>query len=233
MQVVILAGGLGTRVRAIRDDLPKALMPVHGTPFLAHQLAWLARQRVTSVLLSVGYRGDQIESYAGDGTRFGLRITYSHEGDELRGTAGALRHAADQELLDEKFCLLYGDSYLPIAIDPIWQYAGPERQAVMTVLRNENHWGSSNVDFRDGLVVRYSKAPDPSKDLSYIDYGLSVLDADVITREIPKGAIMDLAAVWQSLSRQEKLYGYEVFERFYEIGSPEGLEQFAQYIKPD
>src|ERR1044072_1653700 len=100
MQCVILAGGLGTRIRARSGDLPKSLIPVRGKPFLFYQREWLARQNVGGVVLSVGYRGEAIADAVGDGSRFGLSVAYCDEGGTLRGTGGALRLAAERNLLE-------------------------------------------------------------------------------------------------------------------------------------
>jgi NDP-sugar pyrophosphorylase family protein len=232
MQVLILAGGLGTRMRSVREDLPKALLPVHGRPFLAYQLAWLARQGVRSVLLSVGYRADLIRAFAGDGSAFGLSIAYSEEGTTLRGTAGAIRHAADGGHLDDSFFVLYGDSYLPIDIAPVWEASGRGRVATMTVLRNDGRWDKSNVIYEDGRILLYDKrCLDPAAEgMKHIDYGLLVLSRSLICERVAAGRIMDLADILTPMSREGLLAGYEVHERFYEIGSLEGLEDFSDYV---
>lgn len=111
MQVVILAGGLGTRLGSFTRKVPKPMVPVAGVPYLEHQLRLLARQSFRDVLLLTGHLGEQIESYFGNGGRLGLRIRYSREAQPL-GTGGALRDA--RRHLAETFLLLYGDSLLPI-----------------------------------------------------------------------------------------------------------------------
>ena len=99
MQCVILAGGLGTRIRNRSGILPKALIPVLGKPFIFYQLEWLVRQKVDRVVISVGHRGDMIAKSVRDGSQFGLQICYADEGEKLRGTGGALRGIADLGLL--------------------------------------------------------------------------------------------------------------------------------------
>src|SRR5436190_842448 len=103
IQCVILAGGLATRMRPLTETLPKALLPVAGTPFIDHQLGWLAAHGVTRVVLSIGYRGEMLRDHVGDGGRWGLSIRVVDEGTRLRGTAGALRLALDEGALDEGF----------------------------------------------------------------------------------------------------------------------------------
>lgn len=233
MQCVILAGGLGTRIRARSADLPKALIPVLGKPFIEYQLEWLARQGVRSVILSVGHLGAMIATAVGEGARFGLSVAYSDEGEKLRGTGGALRLAADLNLLDESFFLLYGDSYLPIDLAPVWRTSEQGRVCTMTVLRNQGRWDRSNVVVRDGAPMLYDKSvPDPAAaGMEHIDYGLSVLRRDVVLDELAPDVKADIADVMHRLSVRGQLRAHEVFERFYEIGSPQGLDDFERYIR--
>ena len=232
MQCVILAGGLGTRIRDRSGYLPKALIPVLGKPFVFYQLEWLARQNIDRVVMSVGYRGDMIAKAVGDGSQFGLRICYADEGDQLRGTGGALRYIADLALLDPSFFILYGDSYLPIELAPIWEVSGRGRFCTMAVMLNHDRWDRSNAVFKDGKVLLYDKAVSgpAAIEMQYIDYGVSVLTRDVITSMIAPGEIADLAPLLNQLSVAGRLRGYEVFERFYEIGSPQGLDDLEAHL---
>src|SRR5262245_47348338 len=137
LPVAILAGGLATRLRPVSETIPKALVPVAGEPFLAHQLRLLAASGIRRVTLCVGYLGDTIEAFAGDGSRFGLELSYSSDGPELRGTAGAIAHA--RRLLGDDFFVLYGDSYLPCdyaAIQQAFERSG--KPGLMTVFHNRN-----------------------------------------------------------------------------------------------
>ena len=232
MQCVILTGGLGTRMRALCDSLPKSMIPVLGKPFLFYQLEWLARQNVRRVVLSIGYRGSLISAAVGDGAKFGLSVAYASEGDALRGTGGALRLAHDLGLLEDGFFVLYGDAYLPIDLLPVWQTSDSGSIPTMTIMRNEGRWDRSNVVFRAGNLVLYDKyASDPAAlGMHYIDYGLSVLTRATVVAEIAAGEVTDLAWVLNRLSIEGRLRGHEVFERFYEIGSLDGLADFAKYI---
>jgi MurNAc alpha-1-phosphate uridylyltransferase len=133
LQCVILAGGRGTRMRPLTDRIPKALVPVLGAPFAGWQLSWLANHGINRATFSVGYKAEMIRSYVGDGSRWALAVDYVDEGEDLRGTAGALRLALDQGLLDESFFLLYGDSFLPVDmrdVEAAWDDAG--LRALMT-----------------------------------------------------------------------------------------------------
>jgi NDP-sugar pyrophosphorylase family protein len=227
-ECVILAGGVATRLGAQAADLPKTLVSVAGRPFADHQLTWLAEQGVGDVVYCIGYRGDQIRDYVGDGERWGLKVTYVDEGSDLRGTGGALRLALDEGALAEHFAVLYGDSYLRVDLPGIFAaFESSGRPALMTVLRNEGRWDRSNADFDGALVTRYSKT---EGDFSWIDYGLSILARDVVAR-IPTDEPADLANLFAELSRQGQLGGFEVVGRFYEIGSPEGLAELEHLLE--
>ncbi|HET7489586.1 MAG TPA: nucleotidyltransferase family protein [Acidimicrobiales bacterium] len=230
---VILAGGLGTRMRHVAPDLPKFLLPVAGRPFADHQLAWLAGQGVRSVVLCVGYRAAAVADHVGDGSRWGLAVRVVDEGPALRGTGGALRHALDAGALPERFWALYGDSYLPIDLAPVqraFERSGAE--ALMTVLHNEDRWDRSNARLDGGLVVRYEKGhSDPAAaGLRHVDYGLSILGAGVVAELVPAGVPFDLADVFRRLSAEGRLAGHEVAERFYEVGSPAGLRDLTDHL---
>ncbi|MGB6942813.1 MAG: sugar phosphate nucleotidyltransferase [Bryobacteraceae bacterium] len=225
MQCVILAGGLGTRMRPLTESCPKTLLPAHGRPFAWHQLHWLAAQGITEVIYSIGHQGDLIRRYWAGEKPPVPAIRYVDEGAQLRGTAGALRLAREEGVLDESFFVIYGDSFLPVEFDPVWRaFQASNLPALMTVLRNEGRWDRSNVIYQPGRVVLYDKAAAPG--MQYIDYGLSCFRRNLL--DGPTSS--DLAALFHKLSMEGKLAGFQVHERFYEIGSPQGLRDFEQYL---
>ncbi len=221
-------------MRPATEAIPKALIPVLGRPFVEWQLEHLAAQGVERVTYSVGYRGEMLRAHVGDGRRFGLRISWVDEGERLRGTGGALRLALDEGALDEAFFVLFGDSYLPIAMDDVeaaWRQS--KQPALMTVLRNEGRWDSSNAIYKDGRVTLYDKSRplDKQSEMHWIDYGLSVLTRDVIATRIESNVVADLADTMKDLSIEGRLAGLEVNQRFYEAGSPSGLSDLENYLK--
>jgi NDP-sugar pyrophosphorylase family protein len=225
--VAILAGGLATRLRPITQTIPKALVDVAGKPFILRQLEYLRGQGVQHVVLCVGYLGEMIQDKVGTGERFGLRVSYSSDGSALLGTGGALKKALP--LLGEHFFVLYGDSYLPVNFSEVQRvYEQSGQQALMTVLENGNRWDKSNVLFKSGRLVEYNKR-EPRPDMAYIDYGLGVVAAEVFA-QYPADEPFDLADVYQTLSRPGKLAGYEVHDRFYEIGSHSGLKEAEEFF---
>jgi NDP-sugar pyrophosphorylase family protein len=229
---VVLSGGLGTRMRPWTERLPKALIPVMGRPFAELQLAWLAGEGVEEVIYSVGYRGDMIRAALGSGRRFGLKIDYVDEGEDLRGSGGALRLALDRRALPDRFFVLYGDSYLRVelaAVDAHWRASG--KAALMTVLRNVGRWDRSNAVLRDGVVFYDKHSADGGIDKEWIDYGLSVTSADVVAGWLPPGGRGDLADLFHLLSLRGELAGFEVTDRFYEVGSPSGLNELEDHLR--
>jgi NDP-sugar pyrophosphorylase family protein len=228
---VILAGGLGTRMRPLTERIPKALIPVRGRPFAELQLEWLAAEGVEHVLYSVGYRADLIREALGSGERFGLRIEYVDEGDDLRGSGGALRLALDLSLLPEQFFVVYGDAYLSVSLAAVERrWRASDKPALMTVLRNAGRWDRSNVVLLGGSVFYDKRAAGEGSGMEWIDYGLSVTRADVIAGWLPPGGRGDLADLFHLLSRDGDVAGFEVTDRFYEIGSPAGLKELEDHL---
>lgn len=228
LPVAILAGGLATRLRPITTTIPKALVEVAGKPFICHQLAYLKAQGVTDVVMCIGYLGEMIAAEVGDGSGFGLRVSYSPDGAKLLGTGGALKQALP--MLGEAFFVLYGDSFLPIdfaAVEEDFRASG--KPALMTVLKNENRWDKSNVVYRDQALVEYNKQ-ETRPEMEYIDYGLGVLRREVFDGT-PDQQPFDLAGLYHQLSVNDQLAGHEVHQRFYEIGSFEGLKETEEFLK--
>ena len=218
--VAILAGGVALRMRPRTETVPKSLLPVAGRPFIAHQLTRLRDQQITDVVLCVGHLGEQVQAFVGDGRAWGLRVRYSFDGPRLLGTGGALRRA--QPLLGDTFFTLYGDSYLTCDFAAVSRaFAASSRLGLMTVYRNDNTLGPSNVALEGGRIVRYDKAS-PHAAMQHIDYGLSILTTAALTR-YDEGRRFDLSRVFEDLLAEGQLAAFEVDERFYEIGSPEGL----------
>jgi NDP-sugar pyrophosphorylase family protein len=227
LPVAILAGGLATRLRPITETIPKALVEIAGEPFLAHQIRLLARAGYGRVVLCVGYRAEQIREFAGDGRAFGVEIAYSLDGPRLLGTAGAIRRALP--LLGEAFAVVYGDSYLTCdytAAERVFLDSG--KSGLMTVYRNEGQFDSSNVEFTGGRIVAYDKA-NRTPAMRYIDYGLGMFRSTVF-HAVPEDRPSDLAGLYQDLLRRDELAAWESPDRFYEIGSPEGIRDLTEFL---
>lgn len=228
MQVVILAGGLATRMRPETESTPKSLLLVNGRPFVDWQLDRLASSGARSVVMLVGYLGEQIETHVRRALDRGLMVAYSYDGEQLSGTGGALRRALAR--LEPEFVLTYGDSYLPFdyAAPLLDLRAHPEAVATMSVYRNRGELGPSNVAIEGDWVSKYEKgASDP--ELDCIDYGAIALRRSAL-EGIEDGAVWGLEALWKKLARNRQLRALTVPERFYEIGSPDGRAELERHL---
>ena len=232
MQCLILAGGKGLRMKPLTDHCPKALIELNGAPFAHHQLDWLSRQGVGRVVYCIGHQASQVRDYVGDGGAWGLDIACVEDGEPLLGTAGAIRRALDRGHISGGFFVLYGDSYVSVDLASVWAASGGGTMPTLCVFPNDGRWDASNVVFEDGRVTLYDKGRGDAAAIGmrYIDIGLSVLNADVISGEVPAAAACDLAHVYHRLSRAGRLRGFEAAERFYEIGSPAGLAELEAHL---
>jgi NDP-sugar pyrophosphorylase family protein len=227
VQMVILAGGLGTRLRPLTSQVPKALVPIGGKPFLHHQIELVKRSGIRDIVLCVGHLAGMVEDYFGDGRWLGVRIRYSEEGGHLLGTAGAIKNA--EPLLGDDFFLMYGDSYLMIDYHEVMRcFRRFDRLGLMVVWKNVDRFERSNVMVVGNLVTAYNKNQ-KSPDMVYINYGLSVLRKEALAF-IPAGRSFSQEEFYQILIDQRELLAFEVEQRFYEIGSPKGLEEFGMLV---
>jgi NDP-sugar pyrophosphorylase family protein len=228
LPVAILAGGLATRLRPITERVPKVLIPVAGKPFLAHQLALLRKQGINRAVLCLGHLGEMVQRDFGDGSAHGVKLDYSFDGPVLLGTGGALKRALP--LLGERFFVLYGDSYLPIDFGPVADFfKRSSKLGLMTVFQNEGRFDTNNVVFGDGEIKGYDKK-NRLPEMRHIDYGLSLFKATAFD-EWPADKPFDLADVMQRLVAQKQLAGFEVKQRFYEIGSHAGLAELEALLR--
>ena len=224
--ICILAGGLGTRLGEIVQDVPKPLVEVAGEPFLCHQIRQLAEHGAARIVLCVGHLGEAIESRIGY-EQDGVTISYSYDAPNLEGTLGAIRRA--RHLLSDRFLVLYGDTYLQVDFNEFTsRWLQSSMPGAMSVYRNDNALDRSNVVYEDGRIILYDKF-DSVPEMHWIDYGLGGLD--VATLDIVGADERDLAALYHRLSLRNELFGYEVNIRFYEIGTPESLRETDEMLR--
>jgi MurNAc alpha-1-phosphate uridylyltransferase len=227
MQVVILAGGQATRLGDIAVNKPKSLISIQGKTFLEYQLESLERGNIGDVVLCVGHMAEKVQGYIGDGKRYGMNIQYSVE-DRLLGTAGALKKAGP--LLDDPFITMYGDSFLSLDFDAVMRYfKSHDKLALMTVYRNEDLYDRSNAAVDGDTVTKYSKT-ERTKDTVFIDYGANIFSKKVLEM-VPADRFYTLEELFPRLIEMGELLAYEVKERFYEIGSPQGLREVEEHVK--
>ena len=238
MQTVILAGGLGTRLHPMTENFPKSMIEIGGKPFLDYQIRHLLAQKIEEIVLITGFHSRIIEDYVST-QDWASQVRIVNEGDQLRGTGGALLWAEKHGVLWDRFLLLYGDSFLPIDFQAVSEaFVKSGCPALMTLLRNEGAWDASNVIYQNGVIELYDKRISPKPpEMKYIDYGLLGLTKDFVrswshrssgsTQGLEK---FDLADPLTALSKLKKLAGYLVNERFYEVGSFQGIEDFKNLV---
>jgi MurNAc alpha-1-phosphate uridylyltransferase len=226
--VAILAGGLATRINPVTKDLPKSLVKINGVPFVDLQLSLLSAAGFTDVILLLGHLGDMIETHIGEGKKFGLSVRYSYDGNEQLGTGGAIVQALP--LLADPFCVLYGDSYLPMNYEQaIKKFENSGKLGLMSIYRNLNPNHVNNVDFNGQNVLKYSKVHPPIH-ASYIDHGFGMFYKKVFDSCLSLDSF-DLSSVTENLAATDQLEVYESEETFYEIGSFEGIKTLDSKLK--
>jgi NDP-sugar pyrophosphorylase family protein len=227
MQAVILAGGLGTRLQPLTTSVPKPMVPVHGRPFLEYELALLAQNGITDVVLCVGHLGEQVSRHFGTGHALGIQIEYSWDGKQLLGPIGALKNA--ETLLEDSFFVLYGDAYLRLDYQALMNsMLSSSRLAAMAVLHNHHEYGPSDLLVEDGIVKEYDKKRSRSE-LEWVNFGVSALRRHALQLAEPH-QFCDEETFYGQLVAQKQLIAFEVKDRFYEIGSLSGLTQFSEFI---
>ena len=225
--IAILAGGLATRLHPITETIPKALIPINGEPFINHQLRLLHHHGIRHIVLCLGFLSEMIEHQIGNGHQFGLHIDYSYDGDKLLGTGGAIKQALP--LLGEAFFVMYGDSYLTCDYAAIQTtFENSQKQALMTVFKNQGQWDTSNVEYANNEIIAYNKV-NKTECMHHIDYGVGILTQQAAA-QIPTNEVYDLALLYQTLLNQGQLAAYEVNKRFYEVGSFAGIKEFEYYL---
>lgn len=226
MQAVILAGGLGTRLRPLTSSVPKAMVPIDGRPFLEYEVGLLRREGVDDLVICLGHLGGSIRDHFRDGRSFGVRVRYSDDGPKLLGPAGALKKA--EPLLGKSFFVTYGDAYLraPYA-SMMKRLLASGKPALMAVYRNENRHGRSDLRIEGGRVVRYEKRG--TEKMSWVNYGVTALRKEALAL-IPPGREVGEEEFYGSLIARQELMAFPVSRRFYEIGNPDSLAEFERFI---
>lgn len=227
IQIAIIAGGFATRLGDITIKQPKSLIKIAGKSFIEHQIEFLVKSGVQDIVLCLGHLGKMIEDHVGNGNRFGIPIRYSYEDCPL-GTAGALKNAA--ALLNDPFITLYGDSYVFLNFRHVMRFFQSQNKlALMTVYYNKNLYDRSNTDINGPLVHHYSKTK-TTENVRYIDYGVNIFRKEVL-QLVPEGQSCDLEEIFKGLIREKELLAYEVNDRFYEIGSMQGIQDFTEFVE--
>lgn len=229
MQAVILAGGLGTRLRPMTNKVPKPMIPIHGRPYLAYQIEYLKKQNIDDIVLLVGYLGNQIIDYFGDGSKFGVNIQYSIEPIPL-GTGGGIKNA--KPYLKEDFFVIYGDSFLPLNYkDVVETYIREKNIAMMCVYDNiENTDVISNIAVDTFLkIIEYAKNVQ-KKSLRYVDAGVLVFNKQIFDYMPTKNKFSLEEDLFPTLIDQGYFGAYVTSNRFFDIGTPARLKTIMEVL---
>jgi len=228
MQIVILCGGLATRLGNLTKKIPKSMVKIKNKPFLEYQIENLKKSSIKDIILCVGHLSEQIEDYFGNGEKFGVNINYSHDGDKPLGPIGALKKA--ESLLDNSFFIMYGDSYLTLDYQKVFSYyKNQNKLGLMVVYKNYNKIDKSNLIVKNNMIVAYGEK-ERTQDMIYIDYGTSIIRKKALNF-IPKNTFYTTGQLFSDLISKNELLAYEVKERFYHIGNSQALEEFKNYIE--
>jgi len=228
LPLAVLAGGFATRLGELSRETPKCLIEINGRPFVDWQLDLLIKSGYTNFIFCVSYKSGEIQEYLGDGSDRGILIDYSLDGETQLGTGGAIQKALP--MLGDMFGVIYGDSYLPIDYYVAEQhFLNAKSQALMTVYENQDRFDTSNVEFTNGKLMDYKKGSG-SKSMRHIDYGLTYFKREALAPWADQ-SVFDLSIVCSQLAKMGNLMGFEVFQRFYEIGSLQGIKEFSQYLR--
>ena len=222
-EAIILCGGKGNRIEKITKKKPKCLINFHGKPFLFYQLKYLKKNHIKDVILSVGYRAEQVQNYVRDNIDF-INVKIVNDGKNLLGTGGAIKKSI--KLLKDYFFVIYGDSYLNFNLSNL---KSNNKISTMAIYKNRNKYDKSNVERKNLDYIVYDKSKKKNK-FDYIDYGVSFLEKKIF-KDQKKNTRFDLSNLLQKISKDNKLKGHVVKKRFYEIGSYSGIKQFENFIK--
>lgn len=228
LPVVILSGGLASRLKPISDSIPKSLIEINKKPFLEWQLQFLEKNGCKQVVLCVAHLSSSIENYIQSRPKSQIEINFSNDGAKQLGTGGAIVKA--RKLLSSEFLVLYGDSYLPINFNEVSDFfLQSNKLGLMTVKKNDLGYEQSNVIFENGMVKAYRKnIPDPN--MKFIDFGLNAFKSSVFD-DLNADQYIDLSTIQANLATRNELIGYEVHENYYEVGSFSGIKDFENYTK--
>lgn len=231
MKTVVLAGGFGTRLRLVVKDLPKPLAPVNGRFFLDYVLEQLKKNGLKDFIFCLHYQPEKFIKHYGDGSHYGVNITYSIEKEPL-GTGGAL--GLQRNFLSENFCVINADTYLELDIKACLNYH-KDKQALMTMALAETddrkRFGEVELG-RKGTVEAFYEKVSSNKPKGYVNAGLYIMKPDIF-EYIPQNTQISLErAIFPFIIKSKQaLYGYPLVTNFFDIGIPEDYEHFVQWVK--
>lgn len=227
-QAVIFAGGEGTRLRPLTYTIPKPMIRFHDKPFLEYLLLELKRNSITNIVLLVGYLYEQIEGYFGDGSKWGLQISYSRLPSSA-DTGTRLQEVMPR--LDPYFLLLYGDNFWPFRIQEVLHYFEKHALPVMvTVYSNTDSYTKNNMLVKNGQVERYDRQRSLNE-ANGVDIGFFLMNKRAL-HHLPKGNFSFEDVMVQRLIRQKKLAAYVTHHKYYGLSNPDRMPAIEEFFRP-
>lgn len=229
MQAILLAGGLGTRLQSVVSDRPKPMALIGGKPFMGYVVHELSRHGIRDIIFAVGYKGSMVEEYFGDGSDFGVTVSYAYE-ETLLGTAGAIKNAARYKTEDKIF-VLNADTFYQIDYTRLLRLVeekGLEMGLVLREVTDVSRYGQATLS--DGLLTGFDEKVAQARP-GTINGGIYVLSG-VLIEEIPEGKVSlehDMIPKW--LKEGRRLGGFVNDGYFIDIGIPEDYYRFIEDVK--
>lgn len=228
-QAVILASGAGVKMRPFTYEIPKPLIPVGGRPLLEYTIELLRQHEIRDIIITVSYRKESIIQHFGDGSKFGVHITYAHE-NEPSGTAGALK-AAKPYLRSAPFLVMYGDLLVDLDLTEFLRFHQENSAAVATIaltsVPDPSEYGS--VWLQGARVASFSEKPDyslqhPASHLVFT--GIMAADP-ALWQQLPKkkGELSLEKDVFPQLVQEKRLYGFPFEGQWFDVSTPEIYER--------
>ena len=229
--IFILAGGLATRLRPKTLKIPKYILEVCGRPFVFHQIELLKKNGFQKFIISSGYLEKKIKYTIKNSDLNKNKIDIRKDGKKLLGTGGAVINSL--KYLPNIFCLIFGDSYLPINYKKyIDRFDIKKYDCLITVYKNNNKYCLSNINIVGNKIKRYKKLKIKNKNYKYINYGFMIFKKDFFKNYLSqKGEKLDLDLMLEESIKNNKTQFLKVKKTFFEIGSNEGIARLENYLK--
>ena len=227
--VLILAGGLGTRISKYYKDKQKCMIKFKGKPFLYYVIKNFIKNDFKNIIILTGYNSHQIYNYFYDGKKINSKIIYSTDGKRLLGTGGAVKKAL--KFVKSDFIIAYADAFLNYNYQKIYNhYKSNKQSSLLTVDKNKSLIDKNNVFVKKNKITYYKKQNTgfSAKLWNYHDWGISIFNKKVF-KNIKK-KIFDLEYVYQQQIKKKTLHSYEVNKKYYEIGSMQGIKKFKLFL---
>ncbi len=226
-QILILCGGLSTRIKKLTKKLPKSLLKFNNIPFLFFQLEWINKNGIKNVVLLTGYLETEIKKILKDKYK-NLKITFVRDGKNLRGTAGAVLNA--KKFLYKDFILINGDTFPLINLKKLYSfYIKNKKISTVVVRKNDKKYLQSNIKIFKKNIVYYEK--NLKNNSNYIDYGIQIFNRKDFLNAIQNTNYQMMDNIYIQLIQKKKLYCFKTTKKFFEIGSYKGIKDFKNYLK--